>query len=118
MVFPSTPPIDGFGPGFFRIGGKVFHGPSLILPDRIGKWGGLDDAASILEAAGSIDLVLIGTGLEISPIPDALEGELRAAGIFVEAIATPSACRTYNVLLSEERRLAAALLPLPAVAKG
>jgi uncharacterized protein len=46
-------------------------------------------------------------------VPSALRQGLRAGGIVVDAMDTGAACRTYNVLLAEERRVAAALIALP-----
>jgi len=76
------------------------------------SWGGFDDVQSLLELSGEIDVLLIGTGGEICHIPRSLRDALEAAGIGVETMNSPAACRTYNVLLSEGRRVAAALLPV------
>ena len=65
---------------------------------------------ALIALAGSVDVVLVGTGADIGPIPVALRRAVEAAGIGVEIMATPSACRTYNVLLAEGRRIAAAVL--------
>jgi len=107
--FGNAQPIDGYGPGFFRVGGTVYDGPVLILPDGISSWGGYDDTAPLLALSGKIDVLFIGTGAEISHIPKDLRIALEAANIGVEPMATPSACRTYNVVLAEGRRIAAAL---------
>ncbi|MEL6220164.1 MAG: Mth938-like domain-containing protein, partial [Pseudomonadota bacterium] len=45
----------------------------------------------------------------IAPLPADVRQAIEAAGIGVEVMSTPSACRTYNVLLSEGRRVACAL---------
>ncbi len=75
-------------------------------------WGGFGDSDAITELAEEIDFVLIGTGPEMTPIPSDLRAAIEAAGIGVELMSTASACRTYNVLLAESRRLAAAVLAL------
>lgn len=106
--------IEGYGPGFFRVGAHVLRGPSLVTPWDAGGWGGLEDSAGPLALAGRIDVLLVGLGAEIVPLPRALRDALEAAGIGVEPMNTPAACRTYNVLLGEGRRIAAALLPVPA----
>lgn len=62
--------------------------------------------------AGQIDVLFIGTGADIAHLPAALRQNLEEAGLGVEAMATPAAARTYNVLLSEGRRIAAALSPV------
>ncbi|MGE4326755.1 MAG: Mth938-like domain-containing protein [Pseudodonghicola sp.] len=112
VVYNDSNPIDGYGPGFFRIGGTVFHGAVLTGPKGTTAWGGYDDRAPLIALAAEVDVIFIGTGAEIGHIPDALRAPLEEAGIGVEAMASPAACRTYNVLLSEGRRIAMALLPV------
>jgi uncharacterized protein len=105
-------PIDGYGAGFFRIDGAVYHGAQLILPNGRQDWGGYDNPAPLLAAAGLIDVLLIGTGAEIAHIPAKLRAALEGAGLGVEVMSSPSAARSYNVLLGEGRRIGAALLPV------
>lgn len=57
-------------------------------------------------------MLFIGTGAEVAHIPAALRQPLEAAGLGVESMNSPAACRTYNVLLSEGRRIALAALPV------
>ncbi|MCU4654874.1 Mth938-like domain-containing protein [Roseibacterium sp. SDUM158016] len=110
--FGTGTPIDGYGTGFFRVGGKVVNGGALILPGSVAAWDGYDATAPILAAADAIDILILGTGGEIAHPPQAFRKALEAAGIGVEPMASPAACRTYNVLLSEGRRVGAAVLPL------
>lgn len=112
ISYGSARPVEGYGPGFFRIGGAVLHGACLITPWDAGPWGGWDDAAAPLTLAGRIDVLFLGTGAELAPVPAAFRQALEAAGIGVEPMASPTACRTYNVLLSEGRRVALAVLPV------
>ncbi|KPP87189.1 MAG: hypothetical protein HLUCCA08_04490 [Rhodobacteraceae bacterium HLUCCA08] len=112
IVYTEARPVDGYGPGFFRIGGQVHEGAVLVLPGGIGPWGGYDDTATLLAAAGGLDVLFVGTGAEIAHIPAALRDALEGAGIGVEVMASPAACRTYNVLLAEGRRVGLALLPV------
>ena len=112
VTFTDAVPVDGYGPGFFRIGGAVYDGAVLILPSGALGWGGFDDVAPITGAANEIDVLFVGTGAEIAHAPPAFRAALEAAGIGVEVMASPPACRTYNVLLSEGRRIGAALLPV------
>jgi uncharacterized protein len=107
--------IEGYGPGFFRLGSHVLRGPSLITPWDAGNWGGLGDFAAPLDLVGRIDVLLLGMGAEIAPVPSAFRDALEAQGIGVEPMNTPAACRSYNVLLGEGRRVAAGLLPMPDV---
>lgn len=108
--FGDAQPVEGYGPGFFRIGGDVIQGPVLCRPGGVAAWGGLEDLAALEAMAGEIDVLLIGMGKEIAPLPDALRTRLEAAGVGVDVMATGPAARTYNVLLAEGRRIAAALL--------
>ena len=112
ISYDLAKPIDGYGPGFFRIDGKVLHGPCLITPWGAGPWGGFEDTAALLALAGKIDVLFIGIGAEIAHVPAAFRDTLETAGIGVEVMNSPAAARTYNVLLSEGRRIAAALLPV------
>ncbi len=106
-------PVDGYGPGFFRVAGKVWRGAVLVTGDGAAAWGGFDDQGPLLALPGQVDVILIGTGAEIAHLPVALRQALEAAGIGAEVMASPTAARTYNVLLSEGRRVAVALLPVP-----
>lgn len=105
-------PIDGYGPGFFRVGGAVHEGAVAVLPGGVRPWGGFEDAESLVAVAAEIDVLFVGTGAEIAPLPPGFRAALEAAGVGVEMMASPAACRTYNVLLSEGRRIGAALLPV------
>jgi uncharacterized protein len=110
--FSGTAPVDGYGPGFFRIGGQVHQGAVLTGPDGTAPWGGLDDGAALLALEGHVDVLFVGMGTEIAPLPTALRRALETAGIGVETMNSPAACRSYNVLLAEGRRVALAALPV------
>lgn len=112
ISYGTAKAIEGYGPGFFRVGGHVLRGPSLITPWDAGPWGGLDDVQSPLSLTGKIDVLFLGMGAAIAPAPKAFRAALEEAGIGVEVMASPAVCRTYNVLLSEGRRIAACLLPV------
>lgn len=114
IVYRDGRPIEGYGPGFFRVAGQVIEGPVLVTRAGVRPWGGLDDAAPLLALAGEVDVLFIGLGAEIGRLPPGLRSALEGAGLGVEAMATPPAARTYNVLLAEARRIAAALLPVGA----
>lgn len=112
VEYNDSAPIEGYGPGFFRIGGEVFMGAVLTGAEGTRSWGGYDDADNLLALAGKVDVLFIGTGAEIAHIPSGLRDVLEAAGIGVEVMSSPAAARTYNVLLSEGRRIAVALRPV------
>ncbi len=104
--------IEGYGPGFFRVGTHVLRGACFVTPWDAGIWGGMDDSTTPLSLLGRIDVLLVGTGAEIAHVPVAFRDALETAGIGVEVMNSPAACRTYNVLLGEGRRVAACLLPV------
>jgi uncharacterized protein len=110
--YTDAKPIEGYGPGFFRIGGEVIHGPVLTGPTGTLAWGGYEDSATLLALAGSIDVLFVGTGEDVAHIPSKLRNVLEEAGLGVEAMSSPAAARTYNVLLSEGRRIALAMIPV------
>ncbi|WP_171207204.1 MULTISPECIES: Mth938-like domain-containing protein [unclassified Ruegeria] len=112
ITYSDAKPVDGYGPGFFRIGGQVHDGAVLTGPTGTSAWGGLSDADPLLDLATHVDVILIGTGSEMAHIPSDLRSQLESAGLGVEIMNSPAACRTYNVLLSEGRRIALALLPV------
>ncbi|WP_170366352.1 Mth938-like domain-containing protein [Ruegeria arenilitoris] len=112
ITYTNAVPIDGYGPGFFRIGGEVYEGSVLTGAGGTGPWGGFADSESLLGLANQVDVLFIGTGADLSHIPSDLRSTLEDAGIGVEIMNSPAACRTYNVLLSEGRRIALALLPV------
>lgn len=110
--FADAVPIDGYGPGFFRIGGKVLQGAVIVTEKQARSWAGLDDAEALLTLGAAVDVIFVGMGAEIAFLPKSLRDQLDAAGIAVEVMSSPSACRTYNVLVSEGRRVALAALPV------
>ncbi|MFD0860397.1 Mth938-like domain-containing protein [Roseovarius aquimarinus] len=112
VTFAEATPIDGYGPGFFRVGGQVMRGAVIVTETGARGWEGLGDAQPLLALLGEVDVIFIGTGPEIAHIPEDLRRPLEDAGIGVETMSSPAACRTYNVLLSEGRRVAAAVLPV------
>ena len=112
ITYSTATPIDGYGPGFFRVGGKVIDGSVCLTLEAAFDWRGLDDLDLVDRLKGKVDVVLVGTGAEMLPIPAATRRAFENAGLGIEPMASPSACRTYNVLLSEGRRVAVALLPV------
>lgn len=111
--------IETYGSNRFKVSGKSFAGSILVFPDRTVDWGPsriaaltADDLSGVAEAGkvGSVDILLVGCGARMTLIPAAIRQSLRVAGVVVEAMDTGAACRTYNVLMSEGRRVAAALI--------
>lgn len=112
VLYTAAIPIEGYGPDFFRIGGEVIEGGALIHAAGARSWGGYEDTETILAVKSEIDFILLGTGDSMTPVPAAFRAALQEAGIGIEPMASPSACRTYNVLVSEGRRVAAVLVPV------
>lgn len=112
ITFSGATPIDGYGPGFFRVAGEVVEGPIVVTIASARGWGGYDDSAPLLDLAEDVDVIFIGTGAETAHIPKGLRHVLEDADIGIEVMSSPTACRTYNVLLSEGRRVALAALPV------
>jgi uncharacterized protein len=108
-------PVDGYGPGGFRVAGAWHAGSLILLPAGIRRLDAppsVESLAAVLAAADALDVLLVGMGADIAPLPRGLRAALDEAGIGAEVMSTPSACRTYNVLLTEQRRVAAALVAL------
>ena len=112
ITYGSAKAIDGYGPGFFRVAGHVLRGACLVTPWDAGLWGGYSDTEGPLSLVGRIDVLFVGTGATILHVPQVFRSALEEQGIGVEIMASPTACRTYNVLLGEGRRVAVALMPL------
>lgn len=115
--YSGPPPVDAYGGGGFRLGGVFHEGGLLLTPAGVSPWpvaGAPSEAdfAAVIGEADAIDVLLIGMGAQIEPLDRAARLALEAAGIGAEVMSTASACRTYNVLLSEGRRVAAALIPV------
>ncbi len=115
---PGLHPIDGYGAGGFRFSGMSHRGSLLALPSGIHGWSAIlpkdvttESLAPVFALPpGQLELLLVGTGVDLVPVSDALRRCLKAAGIVAEPMATGAAARTYNILLGENRRVGAALL--------
>ncbi|HHS93990.1 MAG TPA: hypothetical protein ENK63_01410 [Rhodobacterales bacterium] len=112
ITYGDAQPIDGYGPGFFRVAGTVLHGPVLVTAAVARGWGGVDDTAALTALAGEVDVILFGAGAALTAVPPGLISAVEAAGMGLEPMATPAACRSYNVLLAEGRRVALAAVPV------
>jgi uncharacterized protein len=115
--FPGRAPIDAYGNGGFRFADMSHRGSILCLPSGVHGWAPrdmnaleLDDFAKLLEEAQDFDVVLIGMGTEIRPVPRALREAFKDRRIVADPMSTGAAVRTFNVLLAEDRRVAAALI--------
>ena len=112
IEFSLRRPVDSYGPGFFRIDGEVFWGPVALLPSGSRLWSEMFDCSLADVELDQIDIAVVGTGPELTPIPAEFQDELRKIGIETEAMPTPAACRIFNLLLAEGRRVAVFLVPV------
>jgi uncharacterized protein len=115
--------IESYGSGRFRIAGQIHQGSVLVFPERTESWSvGTPDRvtaeslASVVAAGrvGDVELLLLGCGPRLIQVAASLRAALRDAGIGLEPMDTGAACRTFNVLLAEGRRVAAALIAVDA----
>jgi uncharacterized protein len=119
-IGPAGPQlIQGYDESGFRIAGTRHPGSVLVLPDQTLAWAvsapeevTAASLAPVRTADPAIEILVLGCGARFVPIPAQLRAALKADGIVVEAMATGAACRTYNLLLAENRRVAAALIAL------
>ena len=111
LVSPDAQVINGYYPGGFRICGERREGPVIITPAALIPWNG-EISASAFQNLGHTEILLIGTGEIFELIPPRLRMELKQAGLSAETMTTPAACRTYSVLMTEGRHVAAALVPM------
>lgn len=115
--FPGRAPISAYGNGGFRFADMSHRGSILCLPSGIHGWSAVDATditvdglAQALQEAGDYEVLLIGSGRTIAPMPADLREALKDRGIRADAMSTGSAVRTYNIMLAENRAVAAALI--------
>ncbi|HEY8565374.1 MAG TPA: MTH938/NDUFAF3 family protein [Beijerinckiaceae bacterium] len=114
---PGRHLIDSFGNGGFRFAEMSHRGSILALPSGIKAWSVSSAAeftpeafADVIAEAAEIEVLLVGTGPEIRPLPEAVRTRLKEVGLRLDAMATAFAAQTYNIMAAEERRVAAALI--------
>ncbi|GAA4659448.1 Mth938-like domain-containing protein [Bartonella pachyuromydis] len=113
--FPRRAPIDAYGNGGFRFADMSHRGSIICVPsgiygiDMVGPIPTQNDISRILEEASEIEVLLIGTGVELLRLPEELRVLLREKRISSDTMSTGAAVRTFNVLLAEDRAVAALL---------
>ncbi|WP_418137074.1 Mth938-like domain-containing protein [Agrobacterium sp. El2ro-1b] len=115
--FPGRAPLDAYGNGGFRFADMSHRGSLLLLPSGIYGWEPIDAKEltvghfeKVLAEAQDIEVLLIGTGDGMRVLPKELRAAFKEAGISVDPMSTGAAVRTYNIMLSESRAVAAALI--------
>lgn len=117
MVAEGSKMVTGYGDGLFRFGDASVTGSILMFPEAVYAWNvtsvddiTVDSFAPIIEAADTVEILLLGMGNRLTRVPMEWRRALKEHGIVIEPMDTGAACRTYNVLLSEGRRVAAAII--------
>ena len=113
LLRPEQKIIQSYGAGFFRVNGVVYRHPILVTDRDVCEWGGLKSGFDqFTQLADAVDILLIGEGMTSKPMPPSERKKFQNIGVAVDVMDTASACRTFNVLTSEGRRVAAALMPI------
>jgi uncharacterized protein len=117
---PRSAPIEAYGKGGFAFADMSHRGSLLCLPDAIWAWPvtrpeDIDEAslARVFAAANVIDTLIIGTGTGVWRPPSDFREAFRSVGVVLDAMQTGPAIRTYNIMMGERRRVAAALIAVP-----
>jgi uncharacterized protein len=117
---PRSAPIEAYGKGGFAFADMSHQGSLLCLPEAIWAWPitkaeDIDKTAlvRVFEAAAGIDTLIIGTGTDVWLAPPSLREALRAVRVVLDTMQTGPAVRTYNIMIGERRRVAAALIAVP-----
>lgn len=112
--------IQSYSGGTFKVSGSAYSGAVFVLPEETTPWDFDGDPASLSEEdfdfladkADDIDVILLGCGKATIFLSPNLKLALKTKGLNVDVMDSGAACRTYNVLMAEGRRVAAALLPV------
>jgi len=117
---PRSAPIEAYGKGGFAFADMSHRGSLLCLPDAIWAWPVTSpqeidqySLARVFAAASAIDTLIVGSGNDVWVPPKGLREALRAVRVVLDPMQTGPAIRTYNVMLGERRRVAAALIAVP-----
>lgn len=113
---PTVNVIRGYAPGEVRINDEVFHTTMIVAPTATRAVPSITNAAELTIAHAALllelqpEVVLIGTGQRQVFPAAAFGGQFLEAGVGFEAMDTGAACRTFNVLVSEQRLVVALLM--------
>ena len=115
--YPGRAPIDAYGNGGFKFAGMSHQGSLLCLPSGIYNWEPqtysdftIQSFEKIFQEADQIEVLLIGTGNSLVPLNNEVRSKFRELKIIADSMSTGAAVRTFNVLLSENRAVATALI--------
>jgi uncharacterized protein len=117
---PRSAPIEAYGNGGFAFAEMSHRGSLLCLPDAIWAWpvtrpDEINEVTlqRVIANAANIDTLIIGTATEVWIPPSWLRDRLRKVSVVIDAMQTGPAIRTYNIMIGERRRVAAALIAVP-----
>jgi uncharacterized protein len=117
---PRSAPIEAYGNGGFAFAEMSHRGSLLCLPDAIWAWpvakpDEINEVTlqRVIANAANIDTLIVGTGNEVWIPPSWLRDRLRKVSVVIDAMQTAPAIRTYNIMIGERRRVAAALIAVP-----
>jgi uncharacterized protein len=109
---PQRAAIDSFGQGGFRFADHSHQGHLLVLPSGMRAWDGTTFDEAMAENA-EIDFFVIGTGASFKGTYKTMLAQLQQHGIFADCMTTSAAIHSYNYMLAEKRRVAAAFIAVP-----
>ena len=119
QIAQGRPVIQSYGPDGFKVSDQLYSGSIILMHDVVQDWPvansqhiSLERLSPILAQVDDIELLLIGCGQAFCLIPPDIKAAFRRKGITIDAMDTGEACRTYSVLMAEERRVAAALIKI------
>ena len=111
--------VQSYGTGRFKVSRIEYQGSIIVLPGRTLSWDiamhdeiNIKNLAAVLEEEPRIEILLIGCGQMMQLLPRELTDACRRKGLAFDAMDTGAACRTYNILAAEGRRVAAGLVAL------
>lgn len=123
LVKAGSQIIQSYADGAFRVSGQVHEGAVIVTASVTVPWSPPAAPADLAPAhfkdiPEGIDVILLGTGVKMQFLPPAVRAGLKEAGLpVIDVMDTGAACRTYNVLMAEGRRVAACLMPAQAEAQ-
>lgn len=113
--------IQVYAGGVFKVSGQSYPHAIIVQPHQTVTWDvgsaktisdlSIESFAPLIDLAGDVDVFLLGCGRVMAFLDPALKRDLKSKGLHLEVMDTGAACRTYNVLMAEGRRVAAVLLP-------
>ena len=111
--------IQSYSDTGFKVSDKIYNTPILVFPESTEKWilykeneFSIKSFSTLSNLRNKPEILLLGCGSEAKIVPEEIRDLMRSQGIVVESMGTGAACRTFNVLVLEERNVAAALLPV------